>query len=104
MSAKGRKKHKGKNCKRPGLKQPGLETPNLPSLFGFRVLLLFKACFERKQKGPGLISKPKGPGEQGAAGYCPKLLLLKRTKMVLCHREICTRNRPVSETKFLHDF
>ena len=35
----------------------------------------------------------------------------KRAKMVLCpfhrrhrHREICTRNRPVSETKFLDDF
>ena len=51
-------------------------------------------------------SKTKGPGEQGAAGYCPKILLLKRAKMVLCpfhrsHREICARNRPVSETKFL---
>ena len=25
-----------------------------------------------------LGSKLKGPGEQGAAGYCPKILLLKR--------------------------
>ena len=45
-------------------------------------------------------SKPKGLGEEGAA---------KRAKMVLCpfhtsHREICTRNRPVSEAKFLDDF
>ena len=48
-------------------------------------------------------SKPKGPGEQGAAGYCPKILLLKRAKMVVLpfhrsHRQICTWNRPVSET------
>ena len=50
-------------------------------------------------------SETKRPGEQGAAGYFPKILLLKSAKMVLCpfqrsHREICTRNRPVSETKF----
>ena len=56
-----------------------------------------------------ISSKQKGPGEEGAAGYCPKVLLLKRAKMVLrpfhrSHREICTRNRPVSETKFLDDF
>ena len=56
-----------------------------------------------------LSSKPKGPGEAGAAGYCPKFLLPKRAKMVLCsflqsHRKICTRNRPLSETKFLEDF
>ena len=42
-------------------------------------------------------------------GYCPKIILLKRAKMVLCpfhrsHREICTRNRPLSKTKFLDDF
>ena len=41
-----------------------------------------------------------------AAGYCPKILLLKRATMVLwlfhrSHKEICTQNRPVSETKFL---
>ena len=41
--------------------------------------------------------------------YCRKILLLRRVKMVLCpfhgsHREIRTRNRPVSETKFLDDF
>ena len=29
-------------------------------------------------------SKLKGPGEQGATGFCPKILLLKRAKMVLC--------------------
>ena len=56
-----------------------------------------------------ISSKPKGPGEQGAAGFCPRILLLKRAKTVLCpfhrsHREICTRSRPVSETKFLDDF
>ena len=39
----------------------------------------------------------------------PQILLPKRAKTVLCpfhrsHREICTRNRPVSETKFLDDF
>ena len=49
--------------------------------------------------------KQRGPGEQGAAGHCPKILLLRRAKMVLCsshrsHREICTRNRPVSEINF----
>ena len=27
-------------------------------------------------------SQTKGPGEQGAAGYCPKILLLKRAKVV----------------------
>ena len=48
----------------------------------------------------------RGREKNGAAGYCPKLLLPKRAKMVLCsfhrsHREICTRNRPLSETKFL---
>ena len=51
----------------------------------------------------------KGLGEQGAAGYCPKILLLQKAKMVLCpfrrsRREICTRNRPISETNFLDDF
>ena len=56
-----------------------------------------------------LSSKTKGPGEQGAAGYFPKILLLKRAEKVLCpfhrsHREICTRNRLISETKFLDDF
>ena len=54
-------------------------------------------------------SKPRGRENKGPPGYCPKILLLKRAKMVLCpihrsHREICTRNRPVSETKFLGDF
>ena len=54
-------------------------------------------------------SKPNGPGEQGATGYCPKIALLKRAKMVLSpfhtsHREICTRNRQFSETKVLDDF
>ena len=54
-------------------------------------------------------SKTKGPGEEGAAGYCPKILLPTRAKMVLCsfhrsHRGICSRNRPLSETKFLDDF
>ena len=49
--------------------------------------------------------KQRGRENNGAAGYCPKILLLKRAKMVCpfhrSHREICTRNRPVSETKFL---
>ena len=49
-------------------------------------------------------SKTKGPGEQGAAGYCPKILLLKGPFFHRSHREICTRNRPVPETKFLDDF
>ena len=58
---------------------------------------------------PLISSKPKGPGEEGAAAYCPKILLPKRAKMLLCsfyrsYREICTRNRPLSETKFLDDF
>ena len=61
------------------------------------------------QKRVYLAVKTQGPGEEGAAGYCPKILLPKRAKMVLCsfhtsHREICTRNRPLSETKFLDGF
>ena len=37
-----------------------------------------------------ISSKPKGPGEEGAAGYRPKILLPKKAKMVLCsfHRVI----------------
>ena len=51
----------------------------------------------------------KGAGRREALGYCPKILLPKRAKMVLCsfhrsHKEICTRNRRVSETKYLGDF
>ena len=54
-------------------------------------------------------SKTKGPGEQVAARYFPKILLLKRAQMALCpfhrsHGDFCARNRPVSETKFLDDF
>ena len=33
---------------------------------------------------PYISSKTKVPGELGAARYCPKILLLKRAKMVLC--------------------
>ena len=56
-----------------------------------------------------LSNKSKGAGRTRAAGYCPKILLLNRANMVLCpfhrsHMEICTRNRPVSETKFPDDF
>ena len=58
---------------------------------------------------PVVSSKQKGAGEEGAAGYCPEILLPKSAKWVLCsllrsHREICTRNRPLSEKKFLDDF
>ena len=61
--------------------------------------------FEQK-KSLQASSETKGPGEEGAARYCPKILHPKRAKMVLCsfhrsHREIRTRNRPFSETKFL---
>ena len=38
----------------------------------------------RVQKFELISSKTKGPGEQGAAGYCPKILVLKRVKVVLC--------------------
>ena len=38
----------------------------------------------------------KGAGRTRDLGYCPKILLLKRAKTVLC-----TRDWPVSETKFL---
>ena len=74
----------------------------------FGELLLVSVPQEMKHE-KSLSSETKGPGEQGAAGYCPKTLLLRRAKMVLCpfhwsHREICTRNRPISETKFLDDF
>ena len=34
-------------------------------------------------------SKTKGPGEQGAAGYYPQILLLKSAKMVLCPFHTC---------------
>ena len=44
-------------------------------------------------------NKPHGPGEEGAAGNCPKILLPKRARMVLC-----TQNQPLSETKFLDGF
>ena len=45
----------------------------------------------------------------GPPDIAPKSCLLKRSKMVLSpfhrsHREICTRNRPVSEMKFPDDF
>ena len=55
-------------------------------------------------------SKQKGPGEEGAAGYCPKILLPKRATMVLCSflwshtGKFALENRPLSETKFLDDF
>ena len=53
--------------------------------------------------------KQRGREKKGPAGYCPKILLPNRAKMVLCSfhrrdREICTRNRPLSEAKFLDDF
>ena len=50
-----------------------------------------------------LSSKTKGPREQGAAGYCPKILLgqIGALPFHRSRRDICTRNRPVSETKFL---
>ena len=31
-----------------------------------------------------LILIQQGPGEEGPAGYCPKILLQNRAKMVLC--------------------
>ena len=61
--------------------------------------------------GSALFSavKQRGRENRGPQDIAPKILVLKRAKMVLCpfhrsHREICTRNRPVSETKFLDDF
>ena len=74
----------------------------------------FRDVLARNKEGHGagkvcwychFSSKAKGPGEKGATGYCPKILLLKSAKVVLCsfhrsHREICTRNRPLSETNF----
>ena len=74
----------------------------LESLLAFRIELSCDVLVSE------ISSKTKGLGEQGAAGYCPKILPLKRAKMVLSpfhrsHREICTRNRLVSETKFLDD-
>ena len=38
----------------------------------------------RSSLHPFISSKPKGPGEEGAAGYCPKILLPKKAKRVLC--------------------
>ena len=48
--------------------------------------------------------KQKGPGEEGAAGYCPKILLPKGPKCcsvlsIGVIREICTWNRPLSESE-----
>ena len=83
------------------------------------VIVVFSSSFPKvfvvvrqAQKIPPWLfvsSKIKGPGEAGAARYCPKILLPKRAKIVLCsfrrsHREICTRNRLLSETKFPDDF
>ena len=62
---------------------------------------------------PGLKTREsweaKGQGEQGAAGYCPKILFLEGAKTALCpfhrsHRALCARNRPDSETNFRDDF
>ena len=52
--------------------------------------------------------KQRDQENKGLPDIAPNILLLRRAKMVLCpfprsHREICTRNRPVSETKFLDD-
>ena len=46
---------------------------------------------QKSAKGRKRVSsKTKGPGEEGAAGYCPKILLPKRAKVVLCsfHRSL----------------
>ena len=57
-----------------------------------------------------ISSKTEGPGEEGAARYRPKILLPRRAKKSALfspqesYREICSRNRPLSETKFLDDF
>ena len=53
--------------------------------------------------------KQRGREKKGPPGIAPKILLSKRVRMVLCsfhrsHREIWTRNRPLSEPKFLKDF
>ena len=52
-----------------------------------------------------ISSKTRGPGEHGAAGYCPRILLLNWAKCLFhrSYREIRIRNRPISETKFLDD-
>ena len=52
--------------------------------------------------------KQKGREKKGPPDIAPKSFSLKRPKMVLCsfhgsHREICIRNRRLSETKFLDD-
>ena len=56
-----------------------------------------------------ISSKTKGPGEQGAAEYCPKILLLERAKMVLCpfhrsHRESALEIGQFLRMIFLDDF
>ena len=42
----------------------------------FNLVLHPAACLKSHEK---ISSKPKGPGEQGAAEYCPKILLLQRS-------------------------
>ena len=58
---------------------------------------------------PLSVVKQRGREKNGAARYCPTILLPKRVKMVLCsfhrsHRDVCTRDQPLSKTKFLDAF
>ena len=62
-------------------------------------------------RGGPVSSKTKGRGEQGAAGYFPKILLLKRAvlwcsvpSIRVIGKSALEIGRPVSETKFLEDF
>ena len=50
--------------------------------------------------GTHFSSETKGPGEEGAAGYCPKILLPKRAKMVLCSFFRCQRKSALEIGQF----
>ena len=52
------------------------------------------SVFQQQTRGCQILPQNPSP-EKGQNGVCP----FHRS-----HREICTRNRPVSETKFLDDF
>ena len=51
-------------------------------LFALALSLVWFAGATPESTMKTISSKTKGPGEQGAAGYCTKILLRKRAKMV----------------------
>ena len=62
----------------------------------------------RREKERKSAVNQRGQEKKGPPDVAPKSFSQKRANMVFCpfhrsHREICTRNRPLSETKFLDD-